>query len=99
MNIHLTLLSLTSRSGILVLVSDPATERYAAAPAPASLGRVQSFMNTRSVGQPAEPDLLAGPASANRWLRTLEWPTTPRLTADDLRPLRELRKALQAQLE
>ena len=90
---------MTSGSGILVLVSDPATERYAAAPAPASLRRVQSFLNTRSVGQPAEPDLLAGPASANRWLRTLEWPTTPRLTADDLRPLRQLREALQAHLE
>ena len=81
------------------MVSDPATERYAAAPAPASLRRVQSFLNTRSVGQLAEPDLLAGPAAANRWLRTLEWPTTPRLTADDLGPLRELREVLQTQLE
>jgi predicted RNA-binding Zn ribbon-like protein len=86
-------------SGSLVLVPDPATERYAAAPAPVSLQRVQSFLNTRSVGRPAGPDLLASPASANRWLRTLEWPTTPRLTADDLTPLRELREALQAQLE
>jgi len=95
MNKHVTLLS----SGTLVLVPDPATERYAAAPAPASVQRVQSFLNTRSAGRPAEPDLLADPASANRWLRTLEWPTTPRLTADDLTPLRELREALQAQLE
>jgi predicted RNA-binding Zn ribbon-like protein len=91
----ITLLS----SGTLILVSDPATERYAAAPAPVSLQRVQSFLNTRSAGRPAEPDLLASPASANRWLRTLEWPTTPRLAADDLTPLRELREALQAQLE
>jgi predicted RNA-binding Zn ribbon-like protein len=83
----------------VVRVSDPATERYAAAPAPVSLQRVQSFLNTRSAGRPAEPDLLARPASANRWLRTLEWPATPRLTADDLTPLRELREALQAQLE
>jgi predicted RNA-binding Zn ribbon-like protein len=95
MTIHVTLLS----SGTLVLVSDPATERYAAAPAPVSLQRVQSFLNTRTAGRRAEPDLLASPASANRWLRTLEWPATPRLTADDLTPLRELREALQAQLE
>jgi len=91
--------------GILMLVPDPATERYAAAPAPVSLQRVQSFLNTRATGLPAEPDLLASPASANRWLRTLEWPATPRLTAmprltaDDLTALRELREALQAQLE
>jgi predicted RNA-binding Zn ribbon-like protein len=80
-------------------VSDPATERYAAAPAPVSLQRVQSFLNTRTAGRRAGPDLLASPASANRWLRTLEWPATLRLTTDDLPPLRELRKALQAQLE
>ena len=80
-------------------MSDPATERYAAAPAPVSLQRVQSFLNTRSAGLPVKPDLLASPASANRWLRTLEWPRTPRLTADDLTPLRGLREALQAQLE
>jgi predicted RNA-binding Zn ribbon-like protein len=86
-------------SGTLVPMSDPATERYAAAPAPVSLQRVQSFLNTRSAGLPVKPDLLASPASANRWLRTLEWPRTPRLTADDLTPLRGLREALQAQLE
>jgi predicted RNA-binding Zn ribbon-like protein len=80
-------------------VSDPATERYAAAPAPVSLQRVQSFLNTRTASRRPGPDLLASPASANRWLRTLEWPATPRLTADDLPPLRELREALQAQLE
>jgi len=80
-------------------MSDPATERYAAAQAPVSLQRVQSFLNTRSAGLPVKPDLLASPASANRWLRTLEWPRTPRLTADDLTPLRGLREALQAQLE
>ncbi len=95
MTIHVTLLS----SGTLVLVSDPATERYAAAPAPPSVQRVQSFLNTRTAGRRAEPDLLASPASANRWLRTREWPTTPRLTADDLTPLRQLREALQAQLQ
>jgi hypothetical protein len=80
-------------------MSDPATDRYAAAPAPALLRRVQSFLNTRSTGRPPEADLLAGPASANGWLRTLAWPATPRLTADDLPPLYELRAALQAQLE
>src|SRR5580704_1209372 len=95
MSVPLTLLS----SGTLVPVSDPATERYAAAPAPVSLQRVQSFLNTRSAGRRAEPDLLASPASANRWLLTLEWPSMPRLTADDLTPLRELREALQAQLQ
>jgi len=78
---------------------DPATERYAAAPAPALLRRVQSFLNTRSTGRPPEADLLAGPASANSWLRTLAWPASPRLTTDDLPPLYELRAALQAQLE
>ena len=82
-----------------MLVSDPATERYAAAPAPSSLQRVQSFLNTRSAGRTARPDLLADPAAANRWLRTLTWPVTPRLTTDDLTPLRDLREALQAQLE
>jgi len=80
-------------------MSDPATERYAAAPAPASLKRVQSFLNTRSTGRPPEADLLAGPASANSWLRALDWPASPRLTTDDLPPLYELRAALQAQLE
>jgi predicted RNA-binding Zn ribbon-like protein len=80
-------------------MSDPATERYAAGQAPVSLQRVQSFLNTRSAGLPVKPDLLASPASANRWLRTLEWPRTPRLTTDDLTPLRELRDALQAQLQ
>src|SRR5712671_3608951 len=72
---------------------DPATERYAAAPAPVLLRRVQSFLNTRSTGRPPEADLLAGPASANSWLRTLAWPASPRLTTD------ELRAVLQAQLE
>jgi predicted RNA-binding Zn ribbon-like protein len=73
--------------------------RYAAAPAPVSLQRVQSFLNTRAAGRAGQPDLLASPAAANRWLRTLPWPVAPRLTADDLTPLRELREALQAQLE
>jgi predicted RNA-binding Zn ribbon-like protein len=80
-------------------MSDPATERYAAAPAPVSLRRVQSFLNTRSTGRPPEPDLLAGPASANSWLRTIDWPASPRLTTDDLPPLYELREDLQAELE
>src|ERR1700678_1480836 len=91
--------------GILILVSDPATERYEVAPAPGSLQRGQSFLNTRGTGLPAEPDLLGSAAAANRWLHKLQWPGTPwlpampRLTADDLTPLRELRGALQAQLE
>jgi predicted RNA-binding Zn ribbon-like protein len=80
-------------------MDDPATERYAAAPASALLTRVQSFLNTRSTGRPPEADLLAGPASANSWLRALQWPASPRLTTDDLSPLYELREALQAQLE
>lgn len=83
----------------MIRVSDPATERYAAALAPVSLQRVQSFLNTRSAGRLTEPDLLASAASANKWLRTLEWPAKPRLTADDVTALRELREALQAQLE
>jgi hypothetical protein len=83
----------------MVIMSDLATERYLAAPAPASLRRVQSFLNTRSTGRPPEADLLASPASANSWLRTLEWPSRPRLTTDDLPPLYQLRAALQAQLE
>ena len=81
------------------LVSDPASERYAAALAPESLQRVQSFLNTRASGRPAEPDLLARPTSANSWLRTLDWPTKPRLSTDDLAPLRELRQALQSEVE
>jgi predicted RNA-binding Zn ribbon-like protein len=80
-------------------MSDPASERYAAASAPALLRRVQSFLNTRSTGRPPEADLLAVPASANSWLRALDWPAGPRLTTDDLPPLYELRAALQAQLE
>ena len=90
---------MSSESRALSSVSDPATERFAAAPAPASLQRVQSFLNTREAGLPVEPDLLARPGSANLWLRTFEWPTTPRLTADDLTPLRDLRQCLQAQVE
>ena len=80
-------------------MSDLATERYAAAAAPPLLRRVQSFLNTRSTGRPPEADLLASPASANSWLRTLEWPNRPRLTTDDLPALYELRQTLQAQLE
>lgn len=80
-------------------VSDPATDRFLAAPAPASLQRVQSFLNTREAGLPVEPDLLARPGSANAWLRTFEWPSTPRLTWGDLSPLRDLRQSLQAQLQ
>jgi predicted RNA-binding Zn ribbon-like protein len=83
----------------MLVMSDLATERYLAVPAPALLRRVQSFLNTRSTGRPPEADLLASPASANSWLRTLEWPTRPRLTTDDLPPLYQLREALQAQLE
>ena len=83
----------------MVAVSDPATERFAAAPAPLSLQRVQSFLNTRATGRPPEPDLLASPTSANAWLRTLNWPTKPRLSNDDLAPLRELREALQAEVD
>jgi predicted RNA-binding Zn ribbon-like protein len=79
--------------------SDPASERYAAAPAPESLQRVQSFLNTRATGRPPEPDLLASPTSANPWLRTLDWPSKPRLSMADLAPLRELRQALQSEVE
>jgi hypothetical protein len=86
-------------SGSVVLVTDPATERFAAAQAPEALQRVQSFLNTRASGRPPEPDLLERPAIANTWLRTLDWPTKPRLAADDMPPLRELRAALQAEIE
>ena len=90
---------MTKGTATTALVSDAASERYTAAPAPASLQRVQSFLNTRSTGRPAEPDLLAGPTSANSWLRALDWPTRPRLSTSDLTPLRELREALQAEVE
>ena len=78
---------------------DPATDRYAAAPAPSMLRRVQSFLNTRAAGRPPEPDLLATVASANRWLRTLDWAAAPSLRGADLPPLQDLRAALQAELE
>jgi CGNR zinc finger protein len=97
--VHVILLSCQANRGAQPSVSDPATERFAAAAAPASLQRVQSFLNTREAGLPVEPDLLARPGSANGWLRTFDWPRTPRLTADDLAPLRNLRHTLQAQLE
>lgn len=80
-------------------MQDLATERYSAALAPVSLQHVQSFLNTRATGRPAETDLLASPTSANSWLRTLVWPTKPRLSTDDLAPLRELRQALQSEVE
>jgi hypothetical protein len=80
-------------------VPDAATERFAAAPAPLALQRIQSFLNTRSAGLPLEPDLLERPGSANAWLHTFDWPARPRLTLDDLTPLRELRQALQALVE
>ena len=80
-------------------VSDTASERYTAALAPISLQRVQSFLNTRSSGRPAEPDLLDSPKSANSWLRALDWPTRPRLSTNDLTPLKELRQALQSEVE
>jgi predicted RNA-binding Zn ribbon-like protein len=88
----------STKSEAQASVSDPATERFVAALAPTSLQRVQSFLNTREAGMPVEPDLLARPGSANRWLRTFEWSSTPRLTADDLSHLRDLRDSLQAQL-
>jgi|SRR5579863_7365652 predicted RNA-binding Zn ribbon-like protein len=88
-----------TRSGSVVFVTDPATERFAAALAPESLQRVQSFLNTRASGRPPEPDLLERPATANAWLRALDWPTKSRLGADDLVPLKELREALQAEIE
>jgi hypothetical protein len=60
-------------------MSDPATERYAAAPAPVSLQRVQSFLNTRSAGLPVKPDLLASPAPAKKRSRHNSKPAaTPR---------------------
>jgi hypothetical protein len=90
---------MSPESGAKSSLRDPATERFAAALAPASLQRVQSFLNTREGGLPVEPDLLAGPGTANSWLRTFDWPTTPRLTTDDLIPLRDLRRSLQARLE
>jgi predicted RNA-binding Zn ribbon-like protein len=80
-------------------VSDAASDRYTAARAPVSLQRVQSFLNTRAAGLPAEPDLLDSPTSANSWLRALDWPTKPRLSTDDVAPLTELRQALQAEVE
>jgi predicted RNA-binding Zn ribbon-like protein len=42
---------------------------------------------------------LERPATANTWLRALDWPTKPRLGSDDIPPLRELRAALQAEIE
>src|SRR4029077_5615063 len=59
----------------------------------------RAFPNPPPPGRPPEADPLAGPAAANSWLRTLDWPAGPRLTTDDLPPLYELRAALQAQLE
>jgi predicted RNA-binding Zn ribbon-like protein len=79
--------------GTLILVSDPATERYAVAPAPGSLQRVQSFLNTRGTGLPAEPDLLVSAASVIRG-QSGHGGQPGRAG-----PLRELREALQAQLE
>src|SRR4029077_16295927 len=98
LGIHRLPMSSQSESGSVMRMSDPATERLGAAPAPKSLRRVQSFLNTRSAGRSPGPDLLERPVSANRWLRTLDWPTTPRLNANDLTPLRGLREALQDQL-
>src|ERR1700722_9994921 len=80
-------------------VPDPASERFTVAPAPRSLQRVQSFLNTRSAGLSVETDVLARAFSANKSLRAFEWPTTPRLTADDLTSLRELRHSLQELVE
>jgi hypothetical protein len=90
---------MSTESGAPASVRDPATERYSAALAPPSLQRLQSFLNTRSTGLPVEPDLLVRPGSANDWLRTFDWRTTPRLNAADLTPLRELRQSLQALVE
>lgn len=45
-------------AGTIDRMSDLATERYAAAPAPTLLRRVQSFLNTRSTGIPPEADLF-----------------------------------------
>ena len=60
---------------------------------------MQSFLNTRPTPRAPDADLLARPATANGWLRALDWPGRPRLTTDDLPPLYELRAALQAELE
>ncbi|WP_235192526.1 CGNR zinc finger domain-containing protein [Mycobacterium asiaticum] len=43
-----------------------ASQRYGLEPAPGGLGLVQDFLNTLGIGHYGE-DLLADPASANRW--------------------------------
>ena len=60
-------------------MSDLATERYAAAAAPASLRRVQSFLNTCSTGRPPEADRATGSGSQpdlGRHLEKLRWGMT-----------------------
>jgi predicted RNA-binding Zn ribbon-like protein len=76
---------------------DPASARYAAAPAPQALRRVQSLLNTRAVR--GEPDLLASSRAANGWLRSISGGLAPRIRASDLAPLRDLRAALQRAIQ
>ncbi len=87
----------TLNSGQMDQAPDPASARYAAAPAPPELRRVQSFLNTRSVR--GEPDLLNSSKSANGWLRAVSAGPAPRIRAADLAPLRDLRAALQQAIQ
>ena len=87
----------TIDSGQMEQAPDPASARYAAAPAPPELRRVQSFLNTRSLR--GEPDLLDSSKAANGWLRALYGGPAPRLRTADLAPLRDLRAALQQAIQ
>jgi predicted RNA-binding Zn ribbon-like protein len=82
------------------------TERYGARTAPAGLALVQDLVNTHAVERDGS-DLLAGHASAQRWLRaaTRQWASDRRLeppgsdlSETDLQKLRDLRTTAQEML-
>lgn len=84
-----------------------ATARYGLLPAPGALGFVHDLLNTRSVGRPRQPDLLAEVTSAQEWADGALAAWTGETGQDvpavvlgeaDLDPLRDLRVDLHARV-
>jgi predicted RNA-binding Zn ribbon-like protein len=63
-------------------------------PAPGALGRIQALINTRDVETGA--DLLAEPASAQRWLEKNQLSAGGPATSDDIDAVVAVREALRA---
>ena len=83
-----------------------ATSRYEIEQAPAGLGFVHDFLNTKPRGRSVDEELLGSVESAQRWLEAAlgSWATAskkrvtaPKLSSADLKELRHLRASLEQQ--